>query len=1408
MPLTDNLVLAALAAGVVLLLIALAFVLKLALRDPDDKPKAAAMATARMRPESLRTSFRTAVELIENHIAGRKQRYGVPWVLVFDDAGRDDSLGLDRAGIASSLGTDAAAAASTPGLSWHFFDQGVAVRFDGASLGDPMAGADKPEPTYDEFLGLCRDYRAQRPFDGVVVTVPAALLLADPAESRPALTRLAQRAARRLQQAQNRFAMRMTVSVVISGCERIAGFGDFARALPEAMRGSMLGWSVPYDIGVNYQPGWAREAVDAMVTTVSQTVAELSAEGIGDSDSARTLYLLPGRLDRLAPSIQLYLDELLRPSAYHDPFLWRGIYLTGDAAQASSLHATLAPHHAQPQMAVESAQFDAPFDATHAADAAHAAPNAELNAMPSVGPRVLQPSFLRDVFEAKVFPERGLTRPSGARTVEQPALHRGLRWAGYAWLGAWSIGVVAAYIGLQNDVVHERSLLESLRAEAGQRALTSDQQRDRAIALLQAIDRMDRDRLWSVFMPGSWPMFDPLHARLRTQIHTAFGEIAVTALERGLQLRAAALTGGTPTARGLDAGACSELTDQSHIVPSSLAIEALPEFAAMNDYAATMQELGLARDALTRLMTPTQPSSRADLALVVRVGLGVNPPELGDRVVQMFHAPRADRSSVALDNGWSTAAACRLRALHEQFTQRAMVENPLLDQHRDVAGRFELLVSRTSDEPDQRVADWRALLDAVRSLKELASHGGAGWMVKPNFDPGPPWQDLLTRVEATPLLGGAAAAQRMRESAEHSFAQLGDALPAASDGNTTASLAWNDKEARFKLGPDLTALADGLSQLMARPWMSPRRDRQVPDFGNASLHWDLPRLDQALATDEQEKRFRADILPRFPTVAQASIEALARRQLARAAFDQAIDAMGPAGRAPGAIADAASLDQERARLLKLGVLLDGLGGRREADQLRAVIARNALRRLHDLDETFARSEPYATRHRDLSAWTGDKSPGLSAFAVADTGQLAAYLSRQRALLESLTREASHWIALAESRGDAAQRWRALAAEVDKARDRNPNSTLAALETLITALGGEIDTHNCADRLATLAPAARNDWFSERHASLRTAVLQRCRVLKAESVRSLWIGFAQEFNRVYAGRPPFSSPGWANDAPPIDPTELTALIQRFDGLMRALGQGQAQGPAQAGTPATALATANASAASRASLPAGVRRFIEQFEKTRNFLAPLAALDDSQAPGFDVGVEFRSAAGHEVDGQNVIDWSISVGGSTLSWRDPPRPLRWEPGLPVAVSVRLAKDGPATPLGDPRQPALHVDAKTATWQWIDTWALIGLVQRQRDSDFGARTEGRSQLLRLELPQTIAAPASMLAAAPTSNPPSSGSGSSVGPVSAVSIPIQTESRARLFMRLTLTPAGKRLPLTWPGALPDRAPDWDASDV
>lgn len=88
----------------------------------------------RLRSDTLRASFRHAVELIEANIATRNERYNIPWVLVLNEGADAGRLPIAQSGVASMLSAESASAASTQGIGWEFFDHGIVIDLQGEYL--------------------------------------------------------------------------------------------------------------------------------------------------------------------------------------------------------------------------------------------------------------------------------------------------------------------------------------------------------------------------------------------------------------------------------------------------------------------------------------------------------------------------------------------------------------------------------------------------------------------------------------------------------------------------------------------------------------------------------------------------------------------------------------------------------------------------------------------------------------------------------------------------------------------------------------------------------------------------------------------------------------------------------------------------------------------------------------------------------------------------------------------------------------------------------------------------------------------------------------------------------------------------------------------------------------------------
>jgi type VI secretion system protein ImpL len=159
-----------------------------------------------------------------------------------------------------------------------------------------------------------------------------------------------------------------------------------------------------------------------------------------------------------------------------------------------------------------------------------------------------------------------------------------------------------------------------------------------------------------------------------------------------------------------------------------------------------------------------------------------------------------------------------------------------------------------------------------------------------------------------------------------------------------------------------------------------------------------------------------------------------------------------------------------------------------------------------------------------------------------------------------------------------------------------------------------------------------------------------------------------------------------------------------------------------------------------------------------------------------VEFRANAGAEAGANQIIDWSLTIGSATSRLGGPARVLRWEPGMPVLLSLRLARDGAVVPRPEPGHPNMNVADRTVSFRFDDPWALFSFINAYRDGDTQG-DDGRAPLLRLEFPLARAA----------ATPP---------------LP-QPETGARVFLRLRISAPGKHTPLAWPAVFPAQVPFW-----
>ena len=1318
--------------------------LKFSVRKDKDEGKATHRISLHLG--QMRGAFRSAVELIERNITARPKRYDIPWVVLMHE--KDDGTGsaLERAGISRVLAPDHDIDKEAHAPNWHFFDRGIVISLE-SNAALTAEGELQEERSWEAFLALCGHYRPQRPLDSIVVSIPVNLLLDQSPTGREELKRRANLASRRIWIAQNHYAMRFAVYVLISGGEHLACFSEFAAALPQSMRQSMLGWSSPYQPTMLYQPDWVTQAFDQMEQSVATVSAELFASDV-QLHSPSELFLLPSRLAELREGMSTYVDELMRANAYHEPFFLRGMYLYG-ATQ--------------------------------------------------------EPVFLRDVIEKKVFAEFGLSRAAHSQRLARPIMSRISRWSAIAVLSIFSVGLIVSTIQLQRvfpvlaEGIDGLNRDRQFRAEASSKGETIEFEwyRKTALSLMIGLEQLqakrfndsykptsDSPRPINPFMPGSWPIFDDLFVRAYKRIEQEFAELAVSTIQKSLYRRTAELTHAplNPVSNTLAGGAdnCSApgaATGAFNLnTEPSIDIETLPEFTMLSRFLAEMKRLDANVLAMQSLKTPTK-TSQADIHELVLDALGADVP--GDltasialfRNVSINDAELIDKSAISL------AARCSFLKGSLALNQKMFENNALITSEMRIidAKNAVLTMFHGSDMPTSAdmLTRYRALLDAIKNQKTLLEVGDNTWMTHLDMRSGTAYDKLLHDFSKLKLIGPEAV-EKIRLDSRENFAKTKVEFTTLFkyNGGTQleSALVFPIVEGTpLKLSKERENLLNALDNFIEQPFMRTTvGDGLDPTAKGTLVLWNNEKLDKAAKLNETRKKYLTDDLPKFPQTMQASVRELIDYQFSLLLVDIVSQSFTiettEVGHLDDRLAQNANFEATSAHLKKIGMMLKETGQDEQLQKLQTIVANDASARLKSFSAELVSARLYSLGDSDGDDGRSETKGTLSVFGVGTQQDLPDYLARQFGKIDALTTRALTYRAALpmESRNTPElTRWAAIATDIELYKAKDPKSSLGKLERFLLDMGRDLDAPSCMAALKLHEPVRRpGNYFAERQQDLHRVITRRCMALDRRSFVDQWAVFSTDFNRGLKGRRPFTGSrpttaklGEYNEIASADIAEVSAALSHLPAvspevLARSLGN------------------------ESATLP--IRDVALQFAAVRQLMAPLFPSDPALPAGFDVQAKFRINTAAEIGGNKIIDWTLSIGEQTIKLRDPPKPLRWKPGASVRLTLRFANDVPLNPQGDTSNPFLYVSKKTASFHFEGPWALLDMIQLLRLDD---SLDTRTQLLRLELPVAPADPKD---------------------------PVGKDKVVRVFAGLIISEPGKTAPLAWPRVFPDRAPALD----
>ncbi|MEA2343233.1 MAG: type secretion system protein ImpL [Thermoanaerobaculia bacterium] len=1219
--------------------------------EPDEEPVAESDDPVEEEMVvSLPEAFRRAAKTF-NHIDN--DRYQVPlYLLVGAPQSRDANL-LSSAGLDLPWG-DASESGMNIGMGrgFWFFNKGLVL---------DLAGSDDKE--WDSAIRHLRELRPRRPADGVIVAFPCAELLEASTNEikRAELAAGAARLFRKLWETQQQLGFRLPVYAIVTGSERLTGFGSLCSSLPESARREMLGWSSPNSVDAAYRGVWVEEAFAAIIRRLEDVQMEVFAAGSAEAD---WLLRLPLAVASLAKPVRVCLDNLLKSSAYHGSLIFRGLFFCGREGLGSSPEAKPAGKVA----------------------------------------------FFADLFEKKIFEESGLAAPT-ARTVV--ARNRTVRRVQIAAVLAFVL-CGSALLWEFESFNHKNAVLKPFLTTASQgmhRQTASDAkvETDLTATSMDLLDKMaaiNFRRYGMIVVPSSW--FSSFDDHLDHAVGIAFNDVIFAAVDRGMKRKAEALVSNSAyRIEPLQNAAVFEAngTNETELLAASpiVAVDRMPDFVAMQRYVDDVRHLDEHVTTFDRLAKAGS-GNLQDLGEVVQYGIGKSVPpsfykqgELYQRALRADHYREFDRDLYA------PRARTVLETLASNFYAALYRRNPFEARLQQLAAALDANAWRQPSGSDSlrvgEIARRMHAIDAALSGPELE------WAFRPgsDFNLGPSFSTLLPTIEHSNFLG-ADVSLRVQSAGASGWKAFRSTLAAAGTPLTGSFLAVRDGEPQMRLSEESLVLEHAIDSFVGQRFVASNVGQGRELHANPSravrLVWNDAQLNQVMAVADAYDHFHDKSLQLFPPDLRVSIDQVARDRaradmedlLAGAADYVAVPPTnGPTMLEEQIRSDIAAFGGQTEILNRVLQAFSRLGSTDSRRAVANVMSIEALRLLRSNDDLLDAEQPYRPRFGGFGWWDGTAPPSPAAWGAKDTAELTAYTETTRARLATQARSYAQplllWFTKAGTidRPDVrplAQQWQGILDDLRDYDAKKPGNAVAALEDYINARMVKVGPNDCAAAAPPSDVRGGTRYFARTLQGLSRDLSRRCYDMASMNLSTRYAELANYFNQRLAGRYPFSE-GLHNGTLEADPADVRAFFHKFDAAKPML--------------ASKIAEADPGFTQ-------ARQFIENMTAVRAFFAPfLDAQKPDVAPAYDIEASFRTARQQEVDADQIIAWSLGVGNETVTNHDKKPMLRWSVGKGVRLALRWASNAPRVPVLSQPARGVSVRDRTVTYQYDNQWALL---------------------------------------------------------------------------------------------------------
>jgi type VI secretion system protein ImpL len=1223
--------------------------------EEEEKKTEAAPAAPSKDYARIKSAFRAARQALSQR--GDSDRYATPLVLLLGAEGsRDPGFLRQTAGAGLELFGDPVkeGLAFAEGREFLFFDKGVVLDV----AGEPVLGSGGKHADDGAWRDIMRnlvEIRPKRPVDGLVVTV-SCIELKQAAQDETLRLALAETAARvrgRLWNVQEKTGFRLPLYVLVTNCEVLEGFAQTVTALPKTDRGQMLGWSSPYGAHVPYQSVW----IDRTFTSVREALCDLQMALFSKGGQDAKVMLFPWSFDPIAEPLRTFLDQLLSPGARHEGAITRGIYFCGEATKPPTV-------------------------------------------------------FAADLFARKIFPEAGLATPTSAVRMTRSRKAKAVHWA----TAAAAILMIAG-LGLAAWLLSERhgKILALLNESQGDLVeirngnMSGGTLNDAAAQTLGRVAEIDFDDYGPWWLPSTW--FSSFDHDLDAVIARSFETIVLKAIHENLESHATSLI-REATGHIVASDAPGEVDDAVINDTVIEPVEKTAEFIRLRTFVTEIRKVEQQGALFNRVATFGEGDVDA-LKTLIKETLNQPLPERFERERAAYQ--RAVKAFVSdarfVPKTYATDASFAAKQQAAALYARLFGKNASALRVKRLAQALDPASLNAFGRAEVNVESFRWLDNTITALQGDLSTPATEWEFRPTFDLGPEFTNVVAMIEQSQMFEPDTAKQ-IRADGRDGLRRLQQELAARTGLGFSVLKLRTDGSPSNELSHMTEVMQTAVKSFLGEKFVvaeTPPSSTPLYEAGKR-LVWDGGQLDQSTAVFAAYKEFHETGLKKFPGAFAATIDDAAQQHtvtrmagfLANARrFEPITRAVTPAGREENVRLAAAAFEAAskpvHAQLAALRALKNSGSAVREVIDASSF---EAVRMLRSVDELLNDSAPYAPSSSSFDWWDGSTPPAPAAWGAHDAGELAEYLDTMRAhigaMSDSYAAPALIWFAefgAPSNPDDAAlvKRWRSISTDLHNFAAKKAGNTPALLDDYIAVRAAKVTPADCREAEIRPAERAANGYFAERLKSISSEVYARCRVVAVNKAADRYNELARLFNQRLAGRYPFSTKLRLGDVE-ADPEDVRRFYASFDDsktLFAAVPENGAPG-----------------------WFAPARKFIDEMTSVRLFFA--AFLDPKKLmrlPEVDVETQFRVIEEREVGANQIINWSLNIGGDVSTSRDKKK-LAWHPGTPVLLKLRWAADAPRVPVPMPDQRNVFINDREVVFEYANRWSLLSALAELRAS------------------------------------------------------------------------------------------------